>query len=279
VTRAARSPGPWIRAGKAGMRGIGYDKGMVVDDVPDAGADDSVLRPLPFDQLHPELRAVLESAAELQRRVPDTVLVGGSATALHAEHRASYDHDHVLSDLRDRFDVVLDALESYPDWVTNRARAQKIILGELGDIESGVRQLLRTRPLEVERVDLEGGRTLTVPTFDETVLVKAFLITTRNQVRDFLDVAAFSDRCGVPHAASVLADIDGYYTDETRDGRVVESQLIRQLGRPDPKDRKVIGHLAQYKGLKTRWADWNEVVEVCQGLSDTMVKLEEGRSS
>ena len=28
------------------------------------------------------------------------------------------DHDHVLADLADRFDVVLEALESEPDWVT-----------------------------------------------------------------------------------------------------------------------------------------------------------------
>ncbi|MGW6426478.1 hypothetical protein ACWF82_27715 [Nocardia sp. NPDC055053] len=48
-----------------------------------------------------ELVAVLESAARLQVLVPDAVLVGGSAAALYAGHRDSYDHDHVLRDLRD----------------------------------------------------------------------------------------------------------------------------------------------------------------------------------
>jgi hypothetical protein len=47
--------------------------------------------------------------------VPDAILVGGSAAALYAGHRDSYDHDHVLTDLRDRFDVVLGALESEGD--------------------------------------------------------------------------------------------------------------------------------------------------------------------
>ena len=42
------------------------------------------------------LTQVLESAARLQRLVPDAVLVGGSAAALHAGHRDSFDHDHVL---------------------------------------------------------------------------------------------------------------------------------------------------------------------------------------
>jgi hypothetical protein len=39
---------------------------------------------------------------------------------LYAGHRDSYDHDHVLADLRDRFDVVLEALESEGEWMTNR---------------------------------------------------------------------------------------------------------------------------------------------------------------
>lgn len=36
---------------------------------------------------------VLESAARFQELVPDAVLVGGSAAALYAGHRDSYDHD------------------------------------------------------------------------------------------------------------------------------------------------------------------------------------------
>src|SRR5579864_3605505 len=49
----------------------------------------------------PELVRVLESAARLQEAVPDAVLVGGSAAALWANHRFSFDHDHVLEDLSD----------------------------------------------------------------------------------------------------------------------------------------------------------------------------------
>src|SRR5215831_11064995 len=102
----------------------------------------------------PELLAVLESASRLQQIVPDAVLVGGSAAALYAGHRDSYDHDHVLADLRDRFDVVLEAVESEGGWVTNRVVPGKIILGQLGDIEAGVRQMIRTRPLETTQVTL-----------------------------------------------------------------------------------------------------------------------------
>ena len=59
----------------------------------------------------PSLEDVLASAAQLQRLVPDAVLVGETAAAWHARHRESHDHDHALSDLHDRFDAVLEALE------------------------------------------------------------------------------------------------------------------------------------------------------------------------
>ena len=50
-----------------------------------------------------ELVRVLESAARLQEVLPDAVLVGGSAAALWANHRSSFDHDHVLEDSQHPF--------------------------------------------------------------------------------------------------------------------------------------------------------------------------------
>jgi hypothetical protein len=43
----------------------------------------------------------------------------------------------------------------------------------LGDIESGVRQLIRSRPLEVTEVELPSGQKLRVPTPEETLRIKA----------------------------------------------------------------------------------------------------------
>src|SRR5580692_5321346 len=148
----------------------------------------------------PELVRVLESAARLQEIVPDAVLVGGSAAALWANHRSSYDHDHVLQDLSARFDAVLDAIEATDGWVTNRVTPGKIILGQLGDIETGVRQLIRNRPLEITEVTLPSGHVLRVPTPDEILRIKGYLVGRRNQVRDYLDVVALSDRYGIAHA-------------------------------------------------------------------------------
>lgn len=102
----------------------------------------------------PRWEDVLCAAARLQELVPDTILVGGSAAAFHAGHRVSFDADHVLRDLEARFDQVLEALEASDGWVTARFRRHVMILGSLDGVETGVRQLIRRRPLEVEDVDV-----------------------------------------------------------------------------------------------------------------------------
>ena len=218
------------------------------------------------------LDEVLRSAARLQELVPDAVLAGGTAAALYAGHRDSTDHDHVVADLSDRFDAVLEALESDPDWILNRATPGKIILGSLGDIETGIRQLIRRRPLETQAVTLAEGTSLIVPTPAETLRIKAYLIVKRNQTRDFLDVAALSDRFGTEWSAGVLAGIDDYYDASAGDGTAVASQLVRQLGEPRPKDDRTVRQLTAYKNLTVRWQSWQSVVAQCQALADAMLE-------
>ncbi len=225
--------------------------------------------------MSPVLLTVLESAARLQELVPDAVLVGGSAAALYAGHRDSFDHDHVLADLRERFDAVLEALESDGDWVTNRVTPGRIILGQLGDIEAGVRQMIRHRPLELREFVLPSGRSLRVPTADEALRVKAFLIVRRNRTRDYVDVAALTARHGVAHAADVLSGIDDYYGDQRAgvdpDSLGVASQLARQLADPRPKDTSVTRELGSFRNLAPEWSDWAEVKKASLALAMAML--------
>jgi len=227
---------------------------------------------MPGRKTDPELQRVLESAARLQQVVPDAVLVGGTAAALHAGHRLSLDHDHVLGDLRERFDLVLEAVESCDGWVTNRVVPGKLILGTLGEIEAGVRQMLRRKPLETEAVELPNGETVVVPTMDETLRIKAWLIVRRNQTRDFLDVAALVDSAGLHRAVKVLGEIDHYYADQHQSPDGVASQLVRQLGSPKPADASVTRELSHYKALAARWHDWNATVRICREVARKMVE-------
>jgi hypothetical protein len=213
----------------------------------------------------------MESAARLQKLVPGAVLVGGTAAILYADHRESTDHDHVVADLADRFEMVLEAIEGDEGWATNRVSPGKVILGNLDGIETGVRQMIRKAPLEVSAFTVPSGGEVTAPTVEETLRVKAFLAVRRNQTRDYLDLAALSEHLGVERAAEILAGIDDYYADQHESGQGVASQLVRQLSDPQPADRSAIGQLRSYKRLHRRWSEWGAVTEVLGEVASRMV--------
>jgi hypothetical protein len=219
----------------------------------------------------PSLEDVLEKAAQLQELVPGAVLVGGSAAALYAHHRQSFDHDHVVADLAERFDAILENLEALGEWSMARVQPGKIILGELGGIETGVRQLLRSRPLETADIEVRGKR-LVVPTAAEILRIKAWLALTRNQTRDYLDIAALADWIGLDEAAVVLQGIDDYYADINRQPEGVATQLVRQLADPRPRDAEVTAQLSSYKALDPRWHDWVAVKAVLADLAEGMAR-------
>lgn len=216
------------------------------------------------------LDAVLDSAARLQELVPGAVLVGGSAAAYHAGHRISFDHDHVLADLAVRYDTVLETLEALDDWSTARVAGGKLILGELGGIETGVRQMIRRRALEVEEASL-GDRVLRVPTLQEILRIKAWLVVTRNRTRDYVDAAALSDRIGIDAAGRVLACMDHFYAEVNGRPEAVATQVARQFADPAPRDPSVTKRLASYKRLDPRWHDWAAVVDTLRDVAVAIV--------
>jgi hypothetical protein len=221
------------------------------------------------------MKKVLEQAARLQKLVPDAVLVGGSAAFVYAGHRYSLDHDHICADLEERFDLILDSLEREGDWVTNRVVYGKIILGELGGIEAGVRQLIRKKKLEFQKIEIEG-LSLNVPTIEEITRIKAFLIVKRNQMRDYLDFAALTGKIGSGASAKIIGNIDEYYSDDSGNEKPVLSQLLRQLCDPKPKDSGSIEQLPNYKGSVGKWKDWDFIVETCRSVAQKVMEAEAG---
>jgi hypothetical protein len=222
-----------------------------------------------MNNVSPTLKRVLESAARLQEVVPDAVLVGGSAAALHAGHRDSFDHDHVLSDLVDRYQAVLEAVEATDGWATS-VRASKppfTIMGSLGGVQAGLRQMRRTRPLETCEVDVGPEAVVVAPTAPEALRVKAFLVVQRNVVRDYLDVVALADHLGTDTAVEVLSEIDAFYEDRSGEEGSVLTSLVVSLAEPSPQDTDVIDELRRYKGLDERYHRWADVVSACQTLA------------
>ncbi|MXY53462.1 MAG: hypothetical protein F4Y86_13180 [Gammaproteobacteria bacterium] len=211
----------------------------------------------------PDWEEVLSAAARLQRILPDAVLVGGTAAAIHAEHRLSRDADHVLTDLRHRFEAVLGELEVVAGWQTARARKPVLILGSHG-IETGVRQLIREKPLETMTLD-HRGEALTIPTRAETLRIKAVLVLRRNATRDYLDFVAMATLIGDTSTGEALRPFDDFYPQPS--GESALQQLQAQLASPLPYD---LGdtELSEYRHLAPRWHDWQAVKAECMRLAD-----------
>lgn len=226
----------------------------------------------------PDWELVLSSAARLQRILPDAVLVGGTASAIHAAHRFSRDADHVLTDLRHRFDEVLAQLESVAGWKTARVQRPVQILGSLDGIDTGVRQLIRDEPLETTVVDYQGAR-ITVPTEAEILRIKGVLILKRNATRDYLDFVALADHMGDENVALALHPFDRLYRQDS--GESPLQQLQVQLANPLPYDLEET-ELSEYKNLDSRWHDWNTVKAACAHLAtvifDRVCEMESLRS-
>jgi hypothetical protein len=213
--------------------------------------------------LLPDWELVLSSAARLQRILPDAVLVGGTASAIHAKHRFSNDADHVLTDLRSRFDVVLKELESVAGWKTARVQRPVQILGSLDGIETGVRQLIREEPLDTMVVEHRGER-ITVPSESEILRIKGVLILKRNATRDYLDFVALADHMGDENVAAALQSFDRLY--EQSSGESPLQQLQVQLANAMPYDLEDT-ELSEYKNLHRRWHDWQTVKSSCSHIA------------
>lgn len=227
----------------------------------------------------PDWELVLSSAARLQQIIPDAVLVGGTASAIYAQHRLSRDADHVLVDLRSRFDEILMQLESVAGWKTARIQRPVLILGSLDGIETGVRQLLRETPLETTLIERNGIQ-LTVPTEKEILRIKGILILRRNATRDYIDFAALADHMGHRQVVQALRSFDDLYRQDN--GESPLQQLQVQLANAMPYDLEDT-NLSEYNNLARHWHDWGTVKTACAHIAtiifDQVSELHSGSST
>ncbi len=219
------------------------------------------------DALHlPDWERVISAAARLQRHFPEAVLVGGTAAGIHARHRFSRDADHVLTDLQERFDEVLANLESVAGWKTARVRSPVLILGSLDGIETGIRQLIRSQPLETVEVACNGKKVV-VPSMAETMRIKAVLILKRNALRDYVDFAAIGTSLGNEALVSAMSSFDELYPQDSKQSAT--QQLLAQLANPLPGDLGQDGTRI-FRGLAEDLREWSAVRNRCVSIAVTL---------
>ena len=140
-------------------------------------------------------------------------------------------------------------------------------------VETGLRQLRRTAPLETTTVATRWGA-VRVPTPEELLRINCWLALTRNQTRDYLDIVALAQILGDTRSVAALTLFDELYRDLYRadTGRDVSPllQLARQLADPNPEDRDWMD-LGAYKNLRDPWRSWDCVRQACGRLSTDLI--------
>jgi len=219
----------------------------------------------------PDWEALLAQAAILQTEVPGAILVGGTAAALHAGHRISVDHDHVINDLGRNYDDAVAALESIVGWRTKRRVKGKLVLGGIDSIDAGLRSQRRSAPLETTTIRLKHGGRLKIPTVEEMLRIKTFLVVERNATRDYLDVAALSHHLGLQKSAKALERMNELYAEFAGEGGDMLVSIAVKLTNPDPYDLTEID-LSEYKGIIAPWNNWPAVEAQCRALVLALLK-------
>lgn len=185
---------------------------------------------------------------------------------MYAAHRFSADDDHVVRNLKERFAQVLADLEEVAGWSTVRIQPPVLILGNFNGVDTGIRNLIRSAPLETTTVESSAGW-IVVPTLPEMLRIKAWLVISRNKTRDYIDTVALADKIGRAEAMEALRTFDALYPQAQI---TAAQQLSKQLAEPKPSDPD--RDLGIYKSLRAPYNDYQYIFRRCADLSVEILK-------
>jgi hypothetical protein len=119
--------------------------------------------------------------------------------------------------------------------------------------------LHRSKPREIV---VQDGRRLRLPTIEETLRIKTFLVVDRNATRDYLDVAALSHHIGLAKSAVALELMNELYAEFQSEAGDLLTAVVVKLSLPDPYDLTDID-LSEYKGIVAPWSNRRAVESQC----------------
>jgi len=203
-----------------------------------------------------QLEPLIAISVRTQSLIKDAIPTGGTIASYYAKHRISFDVDHLLYKMTEEIDEILLQLQVQTDWKPYSIK-NVCVLGKLGGVEVGFRQMFRKKPIQTIKVMTNSGE-WEIPTIEEITSFKAVLTARRNNVRDYLDFAALSEAIGDDEKVmKILTSLnEGYSTDWT-------FEVSKSLSDPNPSDLDSLD-LSNYKGLEKKWQDWNSIKLICQ---------------
>jgi len=216
--------------------------------------------PKPTPTIPKDLQGIVRVGVLANHEVPGSVALGGTVCSLFAGHRLSQDIDFGMTDLRNRFDEVREKLLNVEGWKEARAQAPTLLLGSLHGVEIGFRQLRRNTPMETIEFSTESGP-LIVPTFDELLVTKAYLISARNYTRDFVDFAELASLVSSKAVAESLTQIDRKFAWEKQPGILLN--VMKSLMATAPHDGETHG-FETFRWLSPKLKSWEQVQEKCR---------------
>ncbi len=104
---------------------------------------------------------------------------------------------------------------------------------------------------------METVEGLRIPTLPEMARIKAWLLATRNTVRDYLDLVVLLERLGDDEAARAMTRLDARYPLPEAS---VTAEVVERLASAAPADLPEV-ELASYRGLVAPWNRWEHVRE------------------
>jgi hypothetical protein len=203
-----------------------------------------------------------------QKAVNEAIPIGGTIASLYANHRLSYDLDHLLMNLKGEFTEILELLSDVPGWKLAKKTTDKVILGSIDGVDVGFRQIKRRKPLATTVVKTSRGD-WRIPTFGEMVNLKAAMVAVRTATRDFLDLVALFD--AAENDGKVVDNIMRIDTDfEGLQSHSLLLSLSQHLADPCPDDLGSVD-LSNYRGLSRKYQNWNETRERCKKISEMII--------
>ena len=215
----------------------------------------------------PVFAKVIEQGQALQSRLLELkmVAIGGTAAALHCDHRYSLDVDCVSPLVAERFPETAENLENWDGWTTRRKNPPNFILGQRQGVELALRQSRREAPLQTTSV--QG---LLIPTIREMLRVKAFLMVERRATRDYIDFVALASRLDQDTVLQALGYLNCVYG---AGGVQTPATCFAEACEVPPLDLQAVP-LGSYRGLRSPYTHWSFVAEMCRRFGRLLVKRE-----
>ena len=115
-----------------------------------------------------------------------------------------------------------------------------------------------------------------VPTLPEMARIKAWLLATRNTVRDYLDTVVLFERLGEQGSLEAMRSFDDIY--RQANGASPLTEVSERLAAATPQDQPKVD-LNQYRALKPPWNDWQHVIACGRRWAPVLARLalREGR--